>query len=178
MGSQIDFEEHIPSLTRFAISLTRNRDTANDLVQDTVMRMLTRDSDAGEIDNVKSFMMSTLKRLFIDSTRRAKRFDKTVDVDDMDMVSHEAPQNLQMTAKEVMNTLVGLPVEVTAPLLAHVRDNKTYAEISQEEGVPIGTIMSRISRARLALKKKLCKDDEECMKSKEFNAQGFSEAGL
>jgi len=178
MGSQIDFEQHIPSLTRFAISLTRNRDTANDLVQDTVMRMLTRDAEAEEIDNVKGFMMSTLKRLFIDSTRRAKRFDKTVDVDDMDMMSQEAPQNLKMTAKEVMNTLSRLPADVTAPLLAYVRDNKTYAEISEEEGVPIGTVMSRISRARLALKKKLCRDDEDCVKSRDFDVRGFSEAGL
>jgi len=143
MGSQIDFEQHIPSLTRFAISLTRNRDTANDLVQDTVMRMLTRDNDAEQIDNVKSFMMSTLKRLFIDGTRRDKRFDKSVDVDDMDMM-----------------------------------DNKTYAEISEEEGVPIGTIMSRISRARAALKQKICRGDKDCMESKDFGSHEFSEAGL
>jgi len=178
MGSQIDFEQHIPSLTRFAISLTRNRDTANDLVQDTVMRMLTRDNDAEQIDNVKSFMMSTLKRLFIDGTRRDKRFDKSVDVDDMDMISHEAPQGLKMTAKEVMSALARLPVEVTAPLLAHARDNKTYAEISEEEGVPIGTIMSRISRARAALKQKICRGDKDCMESKDFGSHEFSEAGL
>ncbi len=173
MTTKIDFEEHIPSLTRFAISLTRNRDAANDLVQDTVMRMLTRDADAEEIDNPKSFMMSTLKRLFIDSTRRDKRFDKSVDVDDFELVSHEAPQGLALTAKEVMNTLTTLPIEVTAPLLAHVRDNKSYAEISQEEGVPIGTIMSRISRARAALKEKLCDGQKDCMDAKEFASNGF-----
>lgn len=178
MGSQISYEEHIPSLTHFAISLTRNRDAANDLVQDTVMKMLTRAPDAEEIDNVKSFMMSTLKRLFIDSTRREKRFDKNVDVDDMDMASNDAPQGLKMTAKEVMVMLARLPVELTAPLLAHVRDQKTYAEISEEEGVPIGTITSRISRARAALKDKLCKDDKDCANSKDFNMHGFSEAGF
>jgi len=178
MGTTIDFEEHIPALTRFAISLTRNRDAANDLVQDTVMRMLTRDKDAGEIDNVKSFMMSTLKRLFIDGTRRDKRFDKSVDVDDMEMISHEAPQGLKLTAKEVMSTLADLPDDVTAPLMAHVRDNKTYAEISADEGVPIGTIMSRISRARMALKQKLCRGDKDCMSSKDMATSGFLEAGL
>lgn len=178
MGSKIDFEEHIPTLTRFAVSLTRNQDAANDLVQETVVRILTRENHSEEIENVRAFMMSTLKRLFIDSTRRAKRFDKNIDVDDMDIVSHEAPQNLVLTAKEVMGTLDDLPVEMTAPLLAHVRDNKSYAEISQEEGVPIGTIMSRISRARAALKRQLCQGDEDCIKTTEMMDNGFSETGL
>lgn len=142
------------------------------------MRMLTREDDAQEIENVKSFMMSTLKRIFIDGTRRDKRFDKSVDVDDMEMISHDAPQGLKMTAKEVMTTLSELPEDVTAPLLAHARDNKTYAEISAEEGVPIGTIMSRISRARQALKQKLCKGDKDCMNSRDMSSTGFSEAGL
>jgi len=178
MTNQIDFEQHIPDLTRFAISLTRNKDAANDLVQDTVMKMLTREGDAEEIDNVKAFMMSTLKRLFIDGTRRAKRFDKNIDVDDMEVASHAASQNLALTAKEVMTSLGELPLEVTAPLMAHVQENKTYAEIADEAGIPVGTVMSRINRARQALKSKLCKGDKDCMKANEFAASGFVEVGL
>lgn len=152
MAAVASFEEHLPALTRFATNLTRNGDRANDLVQDTVMRLLTRDPEAAHIDNIKSFMMSTLRNLFVDSTRRGKWFAADVDVDDLETASNDAPQDLQLATKEVIAEIGKLPEEMARTLTAHVIDGKSYTEIAREFGVPIGTVTSRINRARSNLK--------------------------
>ncbi len=176
MGSQINYEAHIPALTRFALRLTRNKDIANDLVQETILKVMTREKDAAEIENEQGFLIATLKRIFIDGVRKNKRIDKSVEVEDIEIASNDAPQGLKLTAKEVLLSLSRLPADVAAPLIAHVRDNKSYAEISQEQGVPIGTITSRINRARMALKQQLCKGDEDCAKRQDFASVEFDKA--
>ena len=178
MRQSYDFEGHIPALTKFAMSLTRNRDAANDLVQETLIKMLSKKVELTEIDNVEAYMMQVMKRLFVDTVRRGKRVDPSVDVNDMHLESMDAPQSLKSTAREVMDIVASLPLSVRRPLLAYARDDKTYAEISEEEGVPIGTVTSRINRARQALLRKLCKGDTDCVKSKDFNLNSFAEIGL
>lgn len=178
MENHISFEEHIPALTRFAISLTRNSDAANDLVQDTVMKVLTRDPDAEHVENVKSYLMSTLHNLFIDSTRRGKRMSNHMPIDDFDAASNDAPQNLILTAKEVVNVIEKMPSDVADVLMRHARDGQSYAEIADDLGVPVGTVMSRISRARDALKNELCPNKWNCDFADGLVTGGYNETGL
>lgn len=173
-----DFERHIPALTKFAVSLTRNQDAAGDLVQETIMKLLSRADALEDIQNMEAYMMQVMKRLHVDTIRRGYRLDTSVDVDDMHLVSADAPQSLKSTAREVMELIGAMPAGVSGPLLAYARDDKSYAEISAEEGVPIGTVTSRINRARQALVHELCQGDADCIKNKDLGINSFAEIGL
>jgi len=64
-------DDHIPALRRYAYRLTKNTDTAEDLVQDTLTRMLSK-GPISSIDNIESYMRSVMHNLFVDGTRKHK----------------------------------------------------------------------------------------------------------
>lgn len=146
-----DIEAHFPALTRFAIRLTRNTDAAHDLVQDTILKVLSRRADAETPDNTKSYMMSMLYNQFIDSYRKQAR-RSYVPIDDVEPVSPDAPQNLALASKEVMAAITQLPSDFSDVLFRHARDDQSYAEIADALDIPVGTVMSRMSRARSSLR--------------------------
>lgn len=173
MGKRINFEQHVSALTRYANSLTRNQDAANDLVQDTIMKILTRDPDVEHIENEKSYLMSTLRNLFIDGTRRGKSLGVAVSIDDFDMASGEASQNLKLSTKEIVTAVTKLPSDISDVLLRHARDDQSYSEIAGDLGIPVGTVMSRMSRARQELRKTLCPNGGDCEYAMGRAIEGF-----
>ena len=162
MTQTLVFEPHIDSLRRFAISLTRNSDQANDLVQETILKVLSKMDEDTQIENPKAYLMSMLHNLFIDSTRRTKRRGEAVSIDDYDAPSGEASQELKQETAKILTLMEALPDEMSDVLHRHVTQEQSYQEIADDLHVPVGTVMSRISRARDALKKKLCGGDKNC----------------
>lgn len=148
-------EEHMTAMRHYAIRLTRNGDAADELVQETILKILTRDTDMEEVENPKSYLMRVLYNQFIDQTRVAKR-RPSVPIDDMEFESPDADQDDAMTAKQVVAAMSDLPPDFADILSRHAERNQTYAEIADELDIPVGTVMSRINRARASLREKLC----------------------
>lgn len=140
-----------PALKRYALRLTRDEGRAEDLLQDTYMSMLSRREDATRVNKPGPYMMSIMHNLFIDETRRTKPDTSPVPLDDIEPVSADASPTLKITCQETMAAIADLPADYRVVLQRHACQGQSYGEISKALGIPIGTVMSRIARARAAL---------------------------
>lgn len=150
MTLRSDYKDHVPALERYALSLTKDSTAAEDLVQDTLMRMLTRKGEADQLHNSCGYMISVMHNLFIDRTRRREPAT-TLPIEDVEPVAPDASQSLKLTCRETLTAIGRLPPDYADVLIRHACDGQSYTQIAKELGVPTGTVMSRINRARLAL---------------------------
>jgi RNA polymerase sigma factor (sigma-70 family) len=144
---------HIPDLRRYARSLTGDSWAADDLVQDTLERACQRWSLWAAGSDLRAWLFTLMHNLFIDGARRAVRQQASsrVDVDD---VAHElaAPGGIPDQALDLQRCLMRLPAEQREVLLLVTLQDLGYEEAARITGVPIGTVMSRLSRARARLR--------------------------
>jgi RNA polymerase sigma factor (sigma-70 family) len=144
---------HIPDLRRYARSLTGDSWAADDLVQDTLERACQRWSLWAAGSDLRAWLFTLMHNLFIDGARRAVRQQASnrVDVDD---VAHEltAPGGIPDQALDLQRCLLRLPAEQREVLLLVTLQDLGYEEAARITGVPIGTVMSRLSRARARLR--------------------------
>ena len=144
--------DHIRSaLKRYALYLTRDTSRAEDLVQDTYMKVLARSERACDIDSTRSYMMSVMHNVFIDGVRKPETHTGPVPLDDVEPVAVEASQHLKVTCRETMDAMARLPRAHREVLTRHACLGQSYQEIASALGIPMGTVMSRIARARMAL---------------------------
>lgn len=142
--------DHQNMLYRYAMSLTRAPSAADDLVQETFIRALQARAKGREIHNPKAYLMRMLHNLHIDGIRGRKM---TAEPEEEEAVP--GGQELQLTVQEVLAALDSLP-EIQRDLLRMVAvEGMSYGEIAAALDIPEGTVTSRISRARSALKGRL-----------------------
>lgn len=146
-----NFEHINPALKRYALRLTKDPGRAEDLVQDTYMSWLSRKASAKTVEKPDSYMMSVMHNLFIDTVRKAQPFARPISLDDVEPVAPDASQSLKLTCRETMAAIGKLPADYADVLIRHACHGQSYAQIAAESGIPIGTVMSRIARARAAL---------------------------
>ncbi len=144
---------HIPDLRRYARSLTGDAWAADDLVQDTLERACERWQLWSAGSDLRAWLFTLMHNLFVDSARRAVRqqASQQVDVDD---VAHElqSPAGVPDQAMDLQRCLLRLPPEQREVLLLVTLQDLGYEEAARITGVPIGTVMSRLSRARARLR--------------------------
>lgn len=140
-----------PALRRYAIRLTRDAGRADDLVQDTWTCVLARKRKC-EIENPQGYMLSVMHNLFIDGMRKHRPKPDQVPLDEVELPSPEASAGLRLTCAEIMGTIDKLPKVYGDVLIRHACQGQSYEEIATSLGIPQGTVMSRIARAR----QKLC----------------------
>ena len=144
---------HIPDLRRYARSLTADAWAADDLVQDTLERACQRWQLWSAGSDLRAWLFTLMHNLFVDSARRAMRQQAAhrVDVDD---VANElqAPGGVPDQALDLQRCLLRLPSEQREVLLLVTLQDLGYEEAARITGVPIGTVMSRLSRARARLR--------------------------
>ena len=144
---------HIPDLRRYARSLTGDAWAADDLVQDTLERACQRWQLWAAGSDLRAWLFTLMHNLFVDGARRAVRQQAAhrVDVDD---VANElqAPAGVPDQALDLQRCLLRLPVEQREVLLLVTLQDLGYEEAARITGVPIGTVMSRLSRARARLR--------------------------
>lgn len=145
---------HIPALRRYARSLTGDAWNADDLVQDTLERACERWQLWAAGSDLRAWLFTLMHNLFVDGARRAMRQQaRRVDMD----VEH-ANQDFAVTAggaEELMDLqrcLLRLPADQREVLLLVSLNDFRYEDIARITGVPIGTVMSRLSRARTRLR--------------------------
>ena len=159
---------HADALYNFAYHLTYNEDDANDLVQEAYMKAFRFIDKYIEGTNAKAWLFKILKNAFINEYR--KKSKRPIKVDFEDIVSYHNEDKQQSSCKdlreeiyhnimgdEVTNAVNSLGIEFRTVILLCDIEGFSYEEIAKIIGIPIGTVRSRLHRARNMLKNKLNK---------------------
>lgn len=143
----------LPALRRYARALTRNEADAEDLVHDALLRAYERRGSFEPARGVRGWLMSILHNVFIDRRRshvaEARRAAESVELADQAV---PAPQEHHVRLAQVRQSFMALPEEQRAALHLVAIEGLGYAEAASTLGIPQGTLMSRLSRARAALR--------------------------
>lgn len=141
--------DQIPSLRRYARALTGDLWAADDLVQDTLERACSKWRLWVAGSDLRAWLFTVMHNLFANQMRRASRQGggRTVDIDDM---THDlmAPEVDIGQGLDLQRCLLCLPPAQRAVLLLVSVEDMSYAEVAKVTGVPLGTVMSRLARAR------------------------------
>ena len=141
----------IPSLRAFAFSLTYDLDRSDDLVQDTLVRAWTKSDSFRRGTNLTAWLFTILRNLFYSEQRKRKR-----EVEDADGLIAEGlaslpEQEVRVEMREFREALDLLPYAQREALILVGAQSFTYEEAAEICGVAVGTIKSRVSRARVRL---------------------------
>ncbi|MEI8028360.1 MAG: sigma-70 family RNA polymerase sigma factor [Comamonadaceae bacterium] len=144
--------DQIPALRRYARALTGDAWDADDLVQDTLERACSKWRLWTAGSNLRAWLFSVMHNLFINRVRRAARQAAygTVDIED---IAHQlvATDGEFGIAMDLQRCLLRLPQDQRTVLLLVSMEDMSYAEVAKITGVPVGTVMSRLSRGRTRL---------------------------
>ncbi|GAB7541956.1 sigma-70 family RNA polymerase sigma factor [Cupriavidus sp. CuC1] len=143
-----DIAVWLPQLRRYARALTGDAAWADDLVQDTAERAIAQGKRLPAGSQARAWMLTVLRHLFIDQLRR--RREVAVDAADPLWQRHAAPASEVdgLMLRDVQRALYRLPLEQREVLLLIVLEGLRYQEAAAVLHVPLGTVMSRLSRAR------------------------------
>ena len=144
----------LPNLFRFAFSLCRARDVAEDLVQITVMRALESQGNFDPETRIEPWSFRILRNAWIDMTRRNATRGPETDIDEAAEAVGEDGRRVteaRLMVDATEQALDMLPASQREVLILVCYEEMSYAETSKILGVPLGTVMSRLSRARIAL---------------------------
>lgn len=146
----------MPALQRFAYTLTRNHDAAADLVQDSVERCLKK-QHLFDGENLRSWMFTVCRRVFLNQLRREKSRGTSVDLEDapQSRLSIRAHQEENMHYQDVVESFRELPLNDKVVLSLIAIEGLKYEEAAELLEVPVGTVRSRLSRARSRLRELL-----------------------
>jgi len=145
-------EPLIPALRRYAYALRRDHAAADDLVQDTLERALLHWSSRRGDGNLRAWLFTILRNLHIGSRRQAQRRGATVEIEEADLPDSAAGPDTVLETRDVLAALDQLPEEQKSLLLLVGVEDFSYEEAARILDVPIGTVMSRLSRARKRLR--------------------------
>lgn len=146
-------EDFIPQLRRYALALSRNPVAADDLVQESVTRALTKSHLFKEGTNLRAWLFTIMHNVNISNARRNKHIGAPIDPDIAAATLSTAPsQEDPLMLKALEKAMQIIPdTQRVAVILAGV-EGLSYEEISEQLNVPVGTIKSRVSRGRDALR--------------------------
>ena len=169
-----DLEEHIKALRRYARALTANPADADDLVQETLRRALTYLDRGKEIHNLRSYLLTMLHHARVDLAKRENRSGEHIPFDSCLFLATSPMQFDRLICNEALEAINRLAEEQRAVLLLIGLEELSYQEVADVLGVPIGTVMSRLSRGRKHLRKFLnLTDSSEDFVSAYLEGGGF-----
>lgn len=148
-----EIETCVPALRRYARALTRNVDRADDLVQDCLERAIRKRGLFLPTGPLQAWLFRILVNLWRNSLRTERRRGVHVDYDALVIEpSIQPPQHGRLALGEMNRALDRLPDDQRETLLLVVLEGVSYEEAATILGIPIGTVMSRLSRARATLR--------------------------
>jgi len=151
--------EHIPGLRRYARALAGNAAEADDLVQECLSRALARcrkmnDGRSDDIRNLRAYLFTILHNTHVDRLNERRRWCYTLPEEALDnLMARPAPQYGQLELHDLADALTRLPEEQRQAVLLVGYEGMTYKDAAAVLDVPIGTVMSRLSRGREALRR-------------------------
>ena len=153
------FEElttpHIGVLHRMAFHLSGNKEDAEDLVQDVFIKAQKSFHTLRNSAKCKSWLCSILYRQFVDGYRKRRYFVELKDVAAPPAEEEDSVWPEKITPKDLSNCMNNLDPKHRAPLVAYFLSGLSYKEIAESLDIPIGTVMSRIHRAKNLMRSRL-----------------------
>jgi len=141
---------HLPRLRRYARALTGSRDDADDLVQDTLERAWRKSDLWHGVDDMRAWLFAIMHNLYVQERRRPR----------LNLVQCEVPPDApvapahdgRLSVRDLQTALAQLPREQRAIVLLVALEDVAYADVARLLDIPIGTVMSRLSRGRERLR--------------------------
>lgn len=144
--------DHLPAMLRYARSLTRDHASADDLVQDALLKAL-RKRETLRGDNVRAWLLRIVHTTFLNDRRReAGEERRRLALQPTQPHSTEAPQDQAVRLRQLDAAFRRLPPDQRAALFLVTVEGLEYREAASVLEVPVGTLMSRLGRARAALR--------------------------
>lgn len=146
----------IPHLRRYALALTRDPDLADELVQTCLERGLSRFKFWQPSRRIRPWLFAIMHNLHIDMVRHKARRGASVPLEDMpEQPSQAGGQEAHLNVKAVLEEIDNLPHEQRDVMILVGIDELSYAEAANVLSIPLGTLMSRLHRARGKLRERL-----------------------
>ncbi len=148
-----DLIEHLPRLRRYARALTSDRFSADDLVQDTLERALSRFSLFRRGTKLDAWLMAIMHNVFVNQIRAqaARPASDTID-EQFNEPAVRGTQGDALALRDLESALAQLPPDQREVLLLVTLEEFSYEDAARVLGIPVGTVMSRLSRGRERLR--------------------------
>lgn len=146
--------ELIPRLRRFALGLTGNQADADDIVQTALEKALVRLDQFKPGTRLDSWLFRIVQTSWIDNRRKAVRREDTMDAEMMERLPGQTTQgheNAHAARQDVTRALDALPDEQRFLAVLVLIEGYSYQEAADAADIPVGTVMSRLSRARKSM---------------------------
>jgi RNA polymerase sigma-70 factor (ECF subfamily) len=148
--------DHVPRLRRYARALINNRELADDLVQDTLERALRNAGQFRPETDLRAWLFTLMHNVFVNQVRKAGARAVHVSVDEEGLPESEwavsGNQSQSLEVRDLDYALQRLPDDQREVVLLVGLEEMSYADVALALGVPIGTVMSRLSRGRERLR--------------------------
>jgi RNA polymerase sigma-70 factor (ECF subfamily) len=160
-GLTIDFSEYLDGLYSYAVVLSRNRTEAQDLVQETCLRALRAMERLRPDSNIKSWLFTILRNIWLNQLRQLRTAREVDDIDPGEESANVAvepgkdPYAIYLSnieREQVRHAIQELPLEFREIILLREYGELSYEEIASLLNCPLGTVMSRLARARSKLR--------------------------
>ena len=151
-AAALDFRPHLPRLSRYARHLTHDPSRADDLVQDTILRALQKAHLFVKNTNLRGWLVTIMHNEHVNTARQHIHDPIMVPEEELRTIGRAETQTAPIELREVRRAIDRLPVGQRQALLLHAVRGFKYQEAAATLGVPVGTIQSRISRARTSLR--------------------------
>ena len=165
--SQVDPREalvdHVPALRAFALSLTRNSATADDMVQDTIVKAWTNIDKFQAGTNLRAWLFTILRNTYYSNRRKVKREVPDVDGVFTESMAEKPAHDGRLQLEDFRRAFEKLPDEQRETLILVGASGFSYEEAAEMCGVAIGTIKSRANRGRKHLAELMHLDDDSAM---------------
>lgn len=150
-------DQHYQNLFRFAVALTKDRDRASDLVQETFCIWAEKGHQLRDRTKAKTWLFTTLHREFLAHRRRSERFAEE-ELDEQTAGAVAAPEedaDRRMDAQRALDLLGKLEETYRSPLSLFYLQQHSYKEIAEILRIPVGTVMSRLARGKEILRRQM-----------------------
>src|ERR1700719_1843169 len=145
-------ERELPRLRRYARALTRSADRADDLVQETLLRAISKSHLWQTGTDIRAWLFTIMHNHYVNMVRRAMRDEATVDIEQMSLVAVTDP-TASSQLRELDQALARLPGEQREVILLVGLEGMSYETAANVLSAPVGTVRSRLSRGRDALRR-------------------------
>jgi RNA polymerase sigma-70 factor, ECF subfamily len=152
---------YIPNLRRYARALVGDRDGADDLVQDTLERAV-RKFHLWRPGDLRAWLFSIMHNVFVNQLK-SRKIGLDVEIDE-ETLAARIPTVTGTDVLDLQRALACLAAEQREVVLLVALEDMTYADVSRALGIPIGTVMSRLSRGRERLRKLMEGQDKRALK--------------
>jgi RNA polymerase sigma factor (sigma-70 family) len=152
VGLFASIESCIPAMRRYSLLLLGGQEDADDLVHDTLLRALERLDTKRTDGDARPWLFATMNKLFVSRLRKA-RAGHSAGVENSHGEPSSAPaQEIGLLLRDLVRAVSKIPPEQRVVLLMVSLEDYSYADVADVLGIPVGTVMSRLSRARERLR--------------------------